>query len=339
MDSCERGYIRKDSISIGAYQWIRPDSISVAAASNSICQGDSAVMDVIFFPPYVDDSTFLIQNINDTIAFSDSVFVHALSAGNAPIVVSANDGNKSDTLLVDVIGTIGTGTISGDSIVCQGDGAVVYQVTPIENATAYVWSLPSGASGSSSTNTISVDYDLTATSGPIAVSGQNACFDGSEILFPVLVNDKPATPVISIETDTLFSNAASGNQWYDDNGAIAGANSQYYIVTENGSYYVVVSNDGCNSDPSNIITVINVGLNENDSFLSIYPNPATNQITISGIETGGTLRLFDLTGKLLLEQENKDNTLELVGIAAGSYVLEYECESRSEVFRWRVIVE
>jgi len=333
----QRGYVRKDSVSIGAYQWIRPDSISVAAASNSICQGDSAMMDVTFFPPYVDDSTFLIQNINDTIAFSDSVFVHALSAGNAPIVVSANDGNKSDTLLVDVIGTIGTGTISGDSIVCQGDGAVVYQVTPIENATDYVWALPSGASGNSSSNSISVDYDLTATSGPISVTGQNVCFNGSEILFPVLVNDKPATPVISIQVDTLFSNAASGNQWYSDNGAIAGANSQYYIVTENGNYYVVVSNDGCNSDPSNIITMINVGLNENDVFLSIYPNPATNQITISGIESGGTLRLYDLTGKLLLERENRDNTLDVSGVEAGCYVLEVRTESG--VLYGRVVVE
>jgi len=337
LDSCERGYIRKDSISIGAYQWIRPDSISVAAASNSICQGDSAVMDVIFFPPYVDDSTFLIQNINDTIAFSDSAFVHALSAGNAQIVVSANDGNKSDTLLIDVIGTVGTGIISGDSIVCQGDGIVVYQVTPIENATAYVWALPSGASGNSSANTISVDFDLTATSGPIAVSGQNACFSGLEVFFPVLVNDKPATPVISIQIDTLFSNAASGNQWYDDNGSIAGANNQYYIVTENGNYYVVVSNDGCNSDPSNIITIINVGLNENDVFLSIYPNPATEQITISGIEPGGTLRLYDLSGKLLLERENRDNTLDVSGVEAGCYVLEYE--SGNEVLRGRVVVK
>ncbi len=334
----QRGYLRKDSVSIGAYQWIRPDSISVTVASNLICQGDSAILEVTFSPPYVDDSTYSVLNLNDTIAFSDSAFVHVLSAGNAQIVVSSNDGNKSDTLLIDVIGTIGIGIISGDSIVCQGDGAVMYQVTPLENATSYVWVLPSGVSGNSSVNSIFVDYDLTATSGPISVAGQNVCFNGSEILFPVLVNEKPATPVISIQVDTLFSIAAYGNQWYDDNGAIAGANNPYYIVTENGSYYVVVSNDGCNSDPSNIISVTNVGLYENEVFMSIYPNPATTQITISGVEPSGTtLRLYDLTGKLLLERVNSDNTLDVSYVEAGSYLL--EVRSDSGVVYGRVVVE
>jgi len=333
----QRGYLRKDSVSIGAYQWIRPDSITVTAESNSICLGDSAMMDITFFPSYVDDSTYSIQDINDTIAFTDSAFIHTLAAGNAQVVVSSNDGNESDTLLIDVIGIIGAGSISGDSVVCQGDGSVVYQVTPIENATSYLWTLPSGTAGSSAGNTIAVDYDLTATSGPISVIGQNACFDGPGAVFPVSVNIKPATPIITLHTDTLVSDAATGNQWFDDSGPIAGATQQYYIVTENGNYYVVVSTNGCSSDSSDIISVTNAGMSENGISITIYPNPATNQITISGIETGGTLRLYDLTGKLLLERENRDNKLELVGIAAGSYVLEWR--KSNIIIRSRVLIE
>jgi|GEM_PF-1776238 len=71
--------------------------------------------------------------------------------------------------------------------------------------------------------------------------------------------------------------------------------------------------------------------------LTIYPNPATNQITISGIEPGGTLRLYDLTGKLLVERKNIDNTMDVRGIAPGSYVL--EVRMKKGVVRGNVVVE
>jgi len=337
----QRGYLRKDSVSIGAYQWIRPDSISVGSSLLLLCQGDSIIPVISVFPDYADDTSFSITNLHDTIAFSENGYIHALAAGNAGIIFSTIEGNESDTMDVAVTGIVGYGTISGDSIVCQGDESVVYQVTPIENATSYFWTLPSGTAGSSAGNTIAVDFDLTATSGQISVIGQNACFDGPGAVFSVSVNIKPATPIITLHTDTLVSDAATGNQWFDDNGPIAGATQQYYIVTENGSYYVVVSTNGCSSDSSDIISVTNAGINENEIALTIFPNPATNQITISGIETGGTLRLYDLSGKLLLERENKDNTLELNGIASGSYVLEIRAgaESGSEVIRGRVVIK
>ncbi|MDX9932372.1 MAG: T9SS type A sorting domain-containing protein [Bacteroidales bacterium] len=134
-------------------------------------------------------------------------------------------------------------------------------------------------------------------------------------------------------------------------GILNGGNSSFTISTPvNGAaYYASVNLPWtCNTTKSANVSFSNKRVFSTSSVsentlqtLSIYPNPATNQITISGIETGGMLRLYDLSGKLLLERVNRDNTLEIVGIAAGSYVLEIRAgaESGSEVLRGRVVVE
>jgi hypothetical protein len=56
-------------------------------------------------------------------------------------------------------------TITGLETVCQGQYSVTYTIPAITNATFYIWSLPSGATGSSTTNSIAVNYESNAISG------------------------------------------------------------------------------------------------------------------------------------------------------------------------------
>lgn len=65
------------------------------------------------------------------------------------------------------------GTISGLQTVCQGQSAVTYTVPVVSNATSYIWTLPTGINGTSSTNSISVNYAKTFISGNISVKGHN----------------------------------------------------------------------------------------------------------------------------------------------------------------------
>lgn len=50
------------------------------------------------------------------------------------------------------------GTIAGETLVCRGQNTVVYSVLAIADATSYQWTLPSGASGTSTTNSISGEF-------------------------------------------------------------------------------------------------------------------------------------------------------------------------------------
>jgi len=69
------------------------------------------------------------------------------------------------------------GTISGSSSVCKGQTGVAYSVPAISGATGYVWTLPSGASiaSGSNTNSITVNFSSSASSGTISVYGTNSC--------------------------------------------------------------------------------------------------------------------------------------------------------------------
>jgi len=87
------------------------------------------------------------------------------------------------------------GTITGTASVCGGTNGVIYSVAPIQNATAYVWMLPAGATNATgaSTSTITVDFASNASSGNITVYGNNTCGNGTlSPAFPVTVTPIPA---------------------------------------------------------------------------------------------------------------------------------------------------
>ncbi len=86
------------------------------------------------------------------------------------------------------------GTISGNTTVCQSQNNVVYTVPLVSNATSYTWTLPTGATGSSTTNSISVNYGANAVSGNITVRASNACGVSNLSTLPITVNSLPGAP-------------------------------------------------------------------------------------------------------------------------------------------------
>ena len=75
------------------------------------------------------------------------------------------------------------GTITGSTILCQ-PATQTYSVAAVSGATSYVWTLPSGWSGSSSTNSISVTV---SSSGTLAVAASNSCGPGLQRTLAVAV--------------------------------------------------------------------------------------------------------------------------------------------------------
>jgi D-alanyl-D-alanine carboxypeptidase len=175
--------------------------------------------------------------------------------------------------------------ISGATTVCQGQNSVTYTVPSVLHATSYTWTLPNGATGTSSTNTITVNYGLSAISGTITVKGVNAYGVGGTSSLAVTVNPKPSTPVITQNGNTLHSSVAVGNQWYDQNGIINGAINQDYTVTADGDYHVSVTLLGCTSENSTTQSVLLTGINEMKQSAKIYPNPVSNELIIEPIDT------------------------------------------------------
>ncbi len=192
--------------------------------------------------------------------------------------------NEQDTVvvIVDNLAPSNAGAISGISTVCEGQDSIIYKVPPIANATSYIWTLPSGANGTSNCDSIIVNYSISAVSGNIVVKGNNSCGNGNSSVLAITVNNIPVTPIITQNGNALHSNATSGNQWYNQLGLINGAIYQDYTPLINNEYYVIVTNNDCSSEQSNTISITNVDINifENNNSIKVYPNPILNELII-----------------------------------------------------------
>ena len=70
------------------------------------------------------------------------------------------------------------------------------------------------------------------------------------------LSPKPDTPKIIRTQTQLVSNYTSRHEWYRNDTALIGANSNIYPVNERGRFYAVALGDyGCKSAPSNVINV------------------------------------------------------------------------------------
>lgn len=84
-------------------------------------------------------------------------------------------------------------TITGSVSVCQGQSTVFYSVPTIANADFYSWEYSgTGALISGSTNSITIDFTSTATSGKLTVKGNGSCGVGKiSPDFSITINEVP----------------------------------------------------------------------------------------------------------------------------------------------------
>lgn len=158
------------------------------------------------------------------------------------------------------------GTITGTNTVCQGATGITYSVGAIANATGYVWTLPSGASitSGSNTNSITVSFSGSASSGNVNVYGTNSCGSGTVSSDYAVTVNSAVVPSASISSDlgdvicegamvTFTASPTHGGttpvyQW-KLNGANVGSNSTTYAVdtldTSDEVWCVMTSNALC----------------------------------------------------------------------------------------------
>jgi trimeric autotransporter adhesin len=90
------------------------------------------------------------------------------------------------------------GTINGSQSVCKNTPGVVYSIDPIATATSYTWTVPTGTTITSgaNTNSITVDFSVSAVNGNVTVAANNVCGAGPAAILPVTINELPV-PVVS----------------------------------------------------------------------------------------------------------------------------------------------
>jgi predicted SpoU family rRNA methylase len=217
--------------------------------------------------------------------------------------------------------------IGGESSVCKGTYQT-YSTFPSGFSSSYEWTLPMGVIGTSTTAAIEVFISEFAVGGDITVYGTNDCTNSEVVSLSITVNEIPGTPVISQTANVLTSTPAQTYQWYKDDVEIVGATNQFYVVTENGEYYVVITENGCYSEPSNIIDVVLVNaenLQSDYGGISFFPNPANDIISIiSNQQKDISVDIYNIQGKKVfhnLFQKSNYATIDVSNLSKGVYFI------------------
>ncbi len=234
---------------------------------------------------------------------------------------------------------------SSDSTFCSSE--CINYTDLSTNATSWQWSFPGGApSSSTSQNPQGICYNTAGTYNSQLVASNSVGSDTITFINHIKVFVAPLTPVITQHHDTLFCStdpSYTSYQWYDSSAIIPGATDTFLVVTHGGNYNVGVSNEfGCKISVG-INIAHNVGINEFslNNYISITPNPATNQLILHTFHLSGTatVSIINVLGQVLLSfslsfGEGQGEAFDISMLSAGMYFLEMKTENSIDAKRF-----
>ncbi|REJ84481.1 MAG: T9SS C-terminal target domain-containing protein [Bacteroidetes bacterium] len=277
----------------------------------------------------------------------------APAAGTGPVTfyyagVAANGGGtsvgdyvyKSSQVLTEKVCQVPgmPQSITGMTTLCV-NSVQTYSVPPDANASSYIWTLPSGWTGSSNSNSITVTAGNMG--GMISVTPENSCGSGQAQNLMINVNPSPVLNInASSNNDTLFATGGITYQWYLDNVLIPAATDSFYIPSQNGSYLVTGTDlNGCDgqSDPF-AFTLTHIRDKAAFASLEIYPNPVSNWLMIgSGMQPYTNLLVIrNAEGKILFEGKPDAGRLDVSGFISGVYFVEINSGSQKHIRKFLV---
>ncbi len=164
---------------------------------------------------------------------------------------------------------------------CEGQ-AITLSDNSTNAPTSWTWTMPSGTPASSTSQNPTVTYS-TAGTYTVTLVAHNTSGASAPVSNTITVNANPPVPTISLSGNVLTSSASTGNQWYFNGVAVAGAINQIHYVTGNGSYTVETTNSfGCSAmSLPYVLTTTGIGQNSDNTSFAVYPNPANSLVTIS----------------------------------------------------------
>ncbi len=268
--------------------------------------------------------------------------------------ITVTTGTAAGTLTVAAVNTCGTGvaqslavspvsspvatnTAMSSPVFCQG-GSVVLSANTGSGLT-YQWQL-NGSNISGATN----PTYTAATAGAYAVivSNSSGC-SGISNITGVTVNPLPNPLITHTSSGLTAPSGFSSYQWYQNNVLIPGATAPNYTPTQPGNYYASVTNGNNCSGQSNIINVVNLGVDDpfDSNAFVFYPNPTNGMVTLKGnaFKPGEKIciQVINALGKVLLTENTEGNPngfekeLDLSIIPNGIYFIKINARNLNEV--------
>ncbi len=192
-------------------------------------------------------------------------------------------------------------------VICKGD-SVQLTANVIGGAPPYQYKWNDGQSG----NTIRVKPSETRWY-VLQVTDNKS--DTASLEIRIWVNQKPETPTLSLNGDTLISSAESGNLWYFEGELLYGLNTNKFLPQTKGHYSAQILTNGCLSGMSEEVPyglVSNTSPDVADRY-EVYPNPAHDKLTIKAPEilNEATIRIMNISGEIVFQQKISERELQI----------------------------
>ena len=126
---------------------------------------------------------------------------------------------------------------------------------------------------------------------------------------------------------STFNDVINSLGVYNDNLFIGGG---FNVIDEDSIYFVAKWTGGSYVDTCGNMT----GIEPNElqeELIAIYPNPATNTLSIDGLEAYATTEVYDISGKLLLNKTLNSQTIDISSLANGLYFIKLTTKKGSVV--------
>lgn len=150
------------------------------------------------------------------------------------------------------------------------------------------------------------------------------------------------TITVSCSLDTLkAANVGAGTyNWYR-NGVLVGSGMRFK-PTQTGLYRCVYDENGCKSDSSAVIVLKSISSKSQlISKVALYPNPASQMLTVESMELLGSIRVFDAVGSKMVEyaiHPGDNANIDVSTWPLGLYFVSIYTQQGIQVFRESIYV-
>ncbi|HYD21302.1 MAG TPA: T9SS type A sorting domain-containing protein [Flavipsychrobacter sp.] len=321
VNSCGNG--PSESITVS----LMPVPTATASGSLTFCTGGS--VNLLATPASGVDYQWL-QN-NTPIPGATSASFQTTAAGSYSVEISLGSCVDTSNTLIVAVNTppVAGMTASGPLTFCEGD-SVVFTASPVTGVT-YQWLLNNSPIAGANSGTYAA---LNSGQYSVRVTA-NSCSDTSA-QSTVTVNSLPTATITQNGNTLSVPTGFVSYQWYLNGNPISGATSSTYNFTQNGNYYVIISDGTCSGQSNTLIPVSVHTVGGEAAGLSIYPNPNNGSFVLTGnLNENATIVITDVLGRKVFEKSisgNRGNINEQISTDAksgpGAYILQVKCADR-----------
>lgn len=265
----------------------------------------------------------------NTISLADSLVLNSVAlsdTGYYKCIITNQCGSvESDSALLTMGDPVSiTSTTLADTSVCRGS-SLKFTVVATGSAPSYEWLRDGVVVGTNAQ--LALNNLQLADSGVYQVRVYSSCNSVTSTTSATVSVKDAATGSISRSGDSLIltiSGTAMLIDWFRD-GVSIGLNTPIIAGTASGNYHArLISSNGCVNNTA-AFNFIKTGLQESDMLqrITVYPNPASQNIFISNLPTQTNCKLFDATGRVVLNKTllNTEENLNVSHLSTGIYLL------------------